>query len=310
MRKNPFVFIYIFLLATSFVGCSKWDDSRAYPAVEVEAADSALASQLKNADWEITQVAPGIVWKRHHFTFERIDGAEQQSTIFDGTKQYLTIFDINLNQPGIEIGISYVTSGFMKTSAVAEMNDAAVAVNGSFFDTSTGGATTYLKVDGEGINETVAGFNAFRENGAFYLSKNGIVRIVQKPSAGWPSSISHTVLASGPVLLARGQRVALSTAEFNTLRHPRTIIGLTAENHFLMVVVDGRSSQAVGMTAAELAELMLALGCVVALNLDGGGSSTAWVKGEGVVNHPTDNGRFDHEGERSVCNAFTVRYNQ
>ena len=44
-----------------------------------------------------------------------------------------------------------------------------------------------------------------------------------------------------------------------------------------------------------------------ALNLDGGGSSTLWTAQEGVLNHPYDNRRFDHEGERGVPNCIVVR---
>jgi exopolysaccharide biosynthesis protein len=54
---------------------------------------------------------------------------------------------------------------------------------------------------------------------------------------------------------------------------------------------------------------MLALGCRSAVNMDGGGSSTAWVNGNGVVNHPTDNGLFDHQGERGVATVFTIKSN-
>jgi exopolysaccharide biosynthesis protein len=49
---------------------------------------------------------------------------------------------------------------------------------------------------------------------------------------------------------------------------------------------------------------MLALGCEYALNLDGGGSSTAWVAGKGIVNYPSDNKKWDHQGERSVATAL------
>src|SRR5690606_10323465 len=75
----------------------------------------------------------------------------------------------------------------------------------------------------------------------------------------------------------------------------------------MVVVVDGRSSQSQGLTIPQLSSLMEALGCTSALNYDGGGSSTAWVKNEGIVNFPSDNGKFDHEGERGVATVFTVK---
>ena len=42
-------------------------------------------------------------------------------------------------------------------------------------------------------------------------------------------------------------------------------------------------------------------GAVDAANLDGGGSATMWIKGLGVVNHPTDS-----TGERPVSNALVI----
>ena len=73
----------------------------------------------------------------------------------------------------------------------------------------------------------------------------------------------------------------------------------------IAVVVDGRNTQAEGMTINEVTLLMQALGCREAMNLDGGGSSTAWVENLGVVNFPSDNKIFDHEGERGVANVIT-----
>lgn len=52
---------------------------------------------------------------------------------------------------------------------------------------------------------------------------------------------------------------------------------------------------------------MLTLNCFNAMNMDGGGSTTMYVKGEpfnGIVNYPSDNGMADHEGERNVATAL------
>jgi exopolysaccharide biosynthesis protein len=51
------------------------------------------------------------------------------------------------------------------------------------------------------------------------------------------------------------------------------------------------------------------LGCKDAINLDGGGSTTMYIKGQpfdGVVNYPCDNKQFDHYGERSVSNVVMI----
>jgi exopolysaccharide biosynthesis protein len=67
-----------------------------------------------------------------------------------------------------------------------------------------------------------------------------------------------------------------------------------------MVSVDGRLKNiSVGMTLNELADYMSDLGCVEAMNLDGGGSSTLWYDGK-VQNRPCDG------YERPVANSLVV----
>ena len=52
--------------------------------------------------------------------------------------------------------------------------------------------------------------------------------------------------------------------------------------------IDGRQSgKADGLTIPQMAQLAKYLGLVDAINLDGGGSSTLWVKGKGVINTPS-----------------------
>ncbi|MGE5226933.1 MAG: phosphodiester glycosidase family protein [Planctomycetaceae bacterium] len=84
-------------------------------------------------------------------------------------------------------------------------------------------------------------------------------------------------------------------------RNPRTAVGYTADHHVVFFVVDGRLKNSVGMTPFEEATFLQSLGVVDAVNLDGGGSSTMWIKGMGVVNHPSDS-----TGERAVIDALLL----
>jgi len=85
-------------------------------------------------------------------------------------------------------------------------------------------------------------------------------------------------------------------------RNPRTAIGYTADGTILLVTVDGRRpGWSVGMTMAGLAHEMISLGAVNAVNLDGGGSTTMWVAGRGLVNRPSD-----PTGERPVSDSILV----
>ena len=87
---------------------------------------------------------------------------------------------------------------------------------------------------------------------------------------------------------------------FVETRHPRTAVAKLKDGKFLMVTVDGRQKESVGMNLNELAALLLELGAVDAMNLDGGGSTTMFAGGK-VVNKPSDK-----EGERRVSDAILV----
>ena len=88
-------------------------------------------------------------------------------------------------------------------------------------------------------------------------------------------------------MLVDGDAEDFPALEFVAKRHPRSAVGVTKDRHLLLVTVDGRQSQSVGMSLNELAKLMLRLGAMEAINLDGGGSTSMFVDG-GIVNAPSD----------------------
>lgn len=123
------------------------------------------------------------------------------------------------------------------------------------------------------------------------------------------------VVNGGPRLVRDGA-VAVGSAEegfvqpanpafrygFAIRRNPRTKAGVTADGTLLLVAADGRApGTAVGLSFAEQAGVMRALGAVEALNLDGGGS-TALVAGASLRTVPSD-----PTGERPVGDALVVR---
>lgn len=291
MKK--FNFIYYLVLLLLFTSCEK-NDGTQLPYDYSQDQTLSIQETLEKADWKIKQVTDGITWKHVHF-----------SQIFE-SKQYINMFEIDLTK-GFDIEIPYVKTGFLKTSDAATRANALVAFNGSYFNTSVGGSTVFFKYDNVIQNPTVNGFNPYRENGAMVIDASGKPKIVSKPSSGWTSVAEPVALAGGPLLIQNGEELSQLNVDFNTARHPRTAVGITADQKMIVVVVDGRSSQSQGLSIPQLSSLMKALGCVAALNYDGGGSSTAWVKGDGVVNFPSDNGKFDHEGERAVATVFTVK---
>jgi exopolysaccharide biosynthesis protein len=126
------------------------------------------------------------------------------------------------------------------------------------------------------------------------------------PTPTNPWTAAEDIVGAGPKLVTAG-RVDITIARekmqpaFSTDRHPRTAIASLAHGKALLLVVDGRQpALSVGMSLEELARLLIELGAVEAMNLDGGGSSAMVVEGK-VVNHPSD-----PTGERPVSDAILV----
>lgn len=77
-------------------------------------------------------------------------------------------------------------------------------------------------------------------------------------------------------------------------RAARTAVGLKADGTLVLYAIDGRQSgYSAGLTLPELAERLAELGCVTALNLDGGGSTTFSARRPGesalsTLNRPSD----------------------
>ncbi len=134
------------------------------------------------------------------------------------------------------------------------------------------------------------------------------------PHAGdWPQA--RFALGARGILIAEGRPLAPErwredeglAAEFAEARHPRTAIGVdAAQGKALLIAVDGRRSSAAGMSLIELRERFSAAaseGLTIdeAVNLDGGGSTTMWIAGRGIVNQPSD-----PAGPRAVVGALLI----
>jgi len=126
-----------------------------------------------------------------------------------------------------------------------------------------------------------------------------------------PTSILHMV-SGGPRLVKNGITYVSKDeerfkADIARGRAARTAVGIGKDGKVILVTVDGlprakaaRSPKSsIGMTLEELADLMISLGAVEAMNLDGGGSTTMWIDGR-VVNQPAGGSQVQ------VSNALVV----
>ena len=132
------------------------------------------------------------------------------------------------------------------------------------------------------------------------LKINDKVELDVKTLPAW-EKVNH-IISGGPYLVKDGQ-VFVDIQEQKLLaiggRNPRTAIGYTKDNRFIIITADGREGSSIGMTLKELAQYMLQLGCVNAMNLDGGGSTVMYVKGC-IANKPPVQGGI------ALSNALTI----
>lgn len=84
-------------------------------------------------------------------------------------------------------------------------------------------------------------------------------------------------------------------------QYPRSLAGYSQDRtRLVMAAVDGGQAASTGLSYFESADLMAALGCYDALDMDGGGSTAMWTAHAGIVNRPRDG------AERAVGNALFV----
>jgi len=259
---------------------------------------------LADADWFERELGAGVVWRFYLF-----------DSLF-GVKQSISYVEVDLSNPDVSVEFPYLESSRERTSSMipSQFPSATAGVNGTYFATSgSGGHVTYLRVGGTEIPPGGSLFAPWGYEGGLALDGSSNATIQTMPSGGWSDNVTHPdILACGPLLILSGvipSSALTAVGGHCTNRHPRSAIGLTANNRLILLTVDGRTDLAFGMTCEEIAEVMEDLGCQDALNLDGGGSSTLWGVGElynGVLNYPSDNGTYDHSGERACSNAIAI----
>ena len=235
------------------------------------------------ARWQITPLAAGAECRRAQI--DMFDSRQTVSVVAYPARNFTT-------------EIIQLDGKACATSELGKAAGADAALNGSYFNMKTLAPVTFVLIDKQILGRTTPG-ETMRTNGVIALrDKRGRKMDILRCDTTQYSRIARryrSALAAGPMLVRDGRSVEYDSEDsFYARRHPRTLIGKRAD----------------GTTIAETAYIARQLGLVDALNLDGGGSSTLWTAQEGVLNHPYDNKRFDHEGERGVPNSIVIRRNK
>ena len=199
---------------------------------------------------------------------------------------------------------AFGTNVTAKTSETAADNNAILAVNGDYYGANS---TGYVIRNGVVYRDTVREDSS---NGDLAIYKDGSFKIIYEDKISADQLVKDGVvnlLAFGPALVENGE-IAVGTNEEvgqAMASNPRTAIGIIDENHYIIVVSDGRTSESKGLSLYQMAEVMKSYGVKTAYNLDGGGSSTLYFNGQ-VINKPTTGG--NKISERAVSDIVYIGY--
>ncbi|MBR5283917.1 MAG: phosphodiester glycosidase family protein, partial [Clostridia bacterium] len=160
-----------------------------------------------------------------------------------------------------------------------------VSTNGAGFDMATGEPSGLLIMNGKE-------WHSISASGFFGVTKDGkaVIGTMDDYNKIYKGQLQEALAGFGS-LIHNGKIVASAN---DTTRAPRTAIGITKTGKVVMMVLDGRGApHSIGGNMMEIAHIMLQAGCVEAINLDGGGSTTFVTKPEGetelqVINQPSD----------------------
>ena len=260
------------------------------------------SATVVNADWKIQKISRGVKLKQYSF-LNTLFNSNQNVTILEVKQRGRRFFDLG-----------YETELLRKTSDFGKAANAVASLNGTFFDIKNGGSVDFIESDDKVINDNRLnkdGGRALHQQAAVLFEDGRISLAKWNGKPGWEHTLdAEDIMVSGPLLLKGGEVEMLDTANtFNKTRHPRTAVAVMKNHKVLLVTVDGRQDNSKGMSLFELTKLLSWLGAREAINLDGGGSTALWVNdrsGGNVVNFPSDNKKWDHEGERKVANVILL----
>lgn len=277
---------------------------------------------LDKDGWVSDTLRTGLVW--HNFT--GTDG-------ISGAPQVINVLEYDLDQPGLKLSFEYYPDKEV-LSEVARDTKAIAGTNASF-----GPPHTFIRIEGEtwcDIEIESTHRDWWKHEAAVLYDGVNNVRFLSfdgKPEEAveaYRSCTEPNILSGTPILIdnyaqpewflqdVKGYKAKASTLQ---QRHPRTAIALTEDRHLLLVTVDGRwLGKASGMTCEELRHFLAQyFNPQYAMNMDGGGSSSMFVKGRGdeetgIVSYPcektgeTGEGfEFDHSHQRKLPTFFVIK---
>ena len=253
-------------------------------------SESKYASILRDANWG---------WKNRN----GVEYGKASFTDLYGSAQIISI--ARYSESSMATMLYVKEHSKQGTNSLAAETDAMAAINGSYFNMTTCTSTTALWLYGSEIASTAP--EEFARCNGIIGFKDGVFSLEPCNSsttagqfAAWGKKYDSYVV-SGPIIRRGGVSMDVNIGgEGFYGPHPRTMLGRCADGTVYMVVAEGRIEGATGMSLGNMLKLAEDFGMTDAINLDGGGSSTLWVNGEGIIN------RLSGGAVRNVPNIITA----
>ena len=302
--KNTTNYLGIVLFSfTTLVSCSKESASIDWDKFPTGNNHISSLAEFQNPA-RTYSISEGVYYEQH-----KID------TLF-GKRQliHITLYKPSVSSLKMEITEPSSTSKFGKTSAIASAADAKFAINGSFFN-GDGNPSFWLKINDKVVNAT-GGPDTERGEGVFYIDNNNMPHISYRPTSFTAiNAAAKFGFGCGPMLLVDGEEQPNGDPSWNGATRARTAIGIRPNGEIIFAVVDetlapDATAIAAGITVQQMAKLLKRLGCTNAINFDGGGSSTMYIKDLGVVSYPSDgssDNSMQSNRERLVTNTLILK---
>ncbi|GFO20738.1 N-acetylglucosamine-1-phosphodiester alpha-n-acetylglucosaminidase-like [Plakobranchus ocellatus] len=195
---------------------------------------------------------------------------------------------LSILEPGHPGSCQNGTDGRSLVRETAVRNDCIVAINAGLFDTQTGACLGNIISDGFLVQSSGGIINAHFVGGAIWLVKDGVSYVDESLKVECEDTQETGTLE-----------------RFASVVSARTAIGHDAEGRVHLVEVNGKTGQR-GVDLYTLANLLIEMGIVNAINLDGGGSATAVINGT-LVNYPSDKcANSSYNCERAVTTVVCI----
>lgn len=236
----------------------------------LDAYDSRIAVMRTQTE----QIADGVVY-RHLFCTDK-NGAPVHAFLLEADMTRNTVY-IGTPSDGYESRNVRATVPAMIDAAVRNGQHVLAAVNADFFDMWGDSSPSGLCVKN---GRVVANADSMRPFvGVLRDGTPVIASLAENPGLLpelWQAAAGLQRILRGGLLCEWGP-----LEPFAYVRHPRTAVGLRGDGTLLCLEVDGRiPDYSNGATLVDLAIMLRQFGAEDAINLDGGGSSVVYTKGE------------------------------